>query len=205
MVGVRFIFTHATISFVILAMAAGMFAISCFGPLIAVYVRDELQANSIAFGIINALIGVGMIAGTFLMTRFAKTWSKTHLALWGLLTMGVFVVILAAFKSIAAASISMFGVGVGVIFVFVSAQTLMQGQTPMDLIGRVSSSVMSVLSIAQLVGLVFSGSLAQTLGTRNLFYASAVMLFMMTVFGYFRLPQKATLTPAPIEQQPAAD
>src|SRR4029079_6363986 len=88
--GVTFIFTHATISFVILAMAAGMFAISCFGPLIAVYVRDELQANSIAFGIINALIGVGMIAGTFLMTRFAKTWSKTHLALWGLLTMGVF-------------------------------------------------------------------------------------------------------------------
>jgi len=195
MVGVKFIFTHATISFVILAMAAGMFAISCFGPLIAVYVRDELQANSVIFGIVNALIGVGMIAGSLLMGRFAQKLSKTHLALWGLLTMGAFVVVLAAFKSVAAASISMFGIGVGVVFVFVSAQTLMQGQTPMEMIGRVSSSVMSVLSIAQLVGLVFSGSLAQTLGIRNLFYASAIMLLLMSVFGYFRLPQQQALSP----------
>ena len=202
MVGVKFIFTHATISFVIMAMAAGMFAISCFGPLIAVYVRDELQATSLAFGIINALIGVGMIAGTLLMNRIAQKVSKTHLALWGLLTMGAFVVVLAAFKSIAAASISMFGVGVGVIFVFVSAQTLMQGQTPMELIGRVSSTVMSVLSIAQLIGLVFSGSLAQVLGIRNLFYASAVMLLFLTVFGYFRLPQPAPIDAGTAEQQP---
>jgi MFS family permease len=201
MVGVKFIFTHATISFVIMAMAAGMFAISCFGPLIAVYVRDELHAGSVAFGIINALIGVGMIGGTLIMSKFAQTISKTHLALWGLLTMGAFVVVLAAFKSIAAASISMFGVGVGVVFVFVSAQTLMQGQTPMELIGRVSSSVMSVLCIAQLVGLMFSGSLAQTLGIRTLFYASAVMLLLMSVFGYFRLPQQAAMIAAPAEQQ----
>src|SRR5215471_9333647 len=40
MSGARFIFTHATISFVMLAMAAGMFALSCFAPLIAIYVRD---------------------------------------------------------------------------------------------------------------------------------------------------------------------
>ena len=203
MAGVKFIFTHETISFVIMAMAAGMFAISCFGPLIAVYVRDELHATSLAFGIINSLIGVGMIAGTLVMSRLAQRVWKTHLALWGVLTMGAFVLVLAAFKSVAAASISMFGVGVGVIFVFVSAQTLMQGQTPMELIGRVSSTVMSVLSIAQLVGLVFSGSLAQTLGITKLFYASAGMLVLMTVFGYFRLPQQAAIpTPAP-QQQPA--
>lgn len=204
MAGVKFIFTHATISFVILAMAAGMFAISCFGPLIAVYVRDELQANALWFGIINAMIGVGMIVGTLIMTRFAQKVSKTHLALWGLLTMGAFVVVLAAFKSILAASISMLGVGVGVVFVFVSAQTLMQGLTPMELIGRVSSSVMSVLSIAQLIGLLFSGSLAQTIGITNLFYASAAMLVLMSVFGYFRLPQAVTPSPTPVEQ-PSGD
>ena len=204
MVGVKFIFTHSTISFVIMAMAAGMFAISCFGPLIAVYVRDELHADSLWFGIINALIGVGMIGGTLIMGRFAKTMSKTHLALWGLLTMGAFVVVLAGFKSIPAASISMFGVGVGVVFVFVSAQTLMQGQTPMELIGRVSSSVMSVLCIAQLIGLLFSGSLADRLGTRTLFFGSAAMLFLMSVFGYFRLPQQTSTMPAPAEQREPA-
>jgi DHA3 family macrolide efflux protein-like MFS transporter len=202
--GVRFIFTHPTISFVILAMAAGMFAVSCFGPLIAVYVRDELQATSLAFGIINSLIGVGMIGGTLVISRFGKQASKTHLALWGLFTMGAFVVVLAAFKTIAAASAGMFGLGIGVIFVIVAAQTIMQGQTPMEMVGRVSSSFMAVLSIAQLVGLVISGSLAQTLGIRNLFFASAALLFLITLFGYFRLPQQAPASavssPTPQEQ-----
>ena len=199
--GLKFIFTHPTISFVILAMAAGMFAISCFGPLIAVYVRDELHANSLAFGIINSLIGVGMIAGTLLISRFGKQVSKTRLALWGLFTMGGFVVVMAAFKTIAAASVGMFGLGIGVLFVIVSAQTIMQGQTPMEMVGRVSSSFMSVLSTAQLVGLVISGSLAQALGSRNLFFASAAMLFLITVLGYFRLPQHAAVGgPAPQEQ-----
>jgi DHA3 family macrolide efflux protein-like MFS transporter len=203
MAGVKFIFTHATISFVILAMASGMFAISCFGPLIAVYVRDELHATSAVFGIINALIGVGMIGGTLVMNRFAQQISKTHLAVWGLFTMGAFVLVLAAFKNIAAASIGMFGIGVGVVFVFVSAQTLMQGLTPMDLIGRVSSSVWALLSIAQLIGLVFSGTLAQVMGIRNLFYTTAAMLFLITVFGYFRLPEQASITAPAAQQQPA--
>jgi MFS transporter, DHA3 family, macrolide efflux protein len=201
--GMKFIFTHPTISFVILAMAAGMFAVSCFGPLIAVYVRDELRATSLAFGIINSLIGVGMIGGTLLISRFARQVSKTHLTLWGLLTMGAFVVVMAAFKTIAAASVGMFGLGVGVIFVIVSAQTLMQGQTPMELIGRVSGSFMAVLSLAQLIGLVLSGSLAQTLGIRNLFYASAAMLFLITIFGYFRLPQQRSVSAPTPQEQPA--
>src|SRR6185369_3447590 len=112
--GVKFIFTHPTISFVILAMAAGMFAVSCFGPLIAVYVRDEFHATALAFGIINSMIGVGMIIGTLLISRFAKEVSKTHLALWGLFTMGAFVVVLAAFKTLGAAAVGMLGLGIGV-------------------------------------------------------------------------------------------
>jgi len=204
--GMRFIFTHPTISFVILAIAAGMFAVSCFGPLIAVYVRDELQANSLAFGIINSLIGVGMILGTMILSRFAKNISKTHLALWGLFTMGAFVAVMAAFKTIAAASAGMLGLGIGVIFVIVSAQTIMQGQTPMEMVGRVSGSFMAVLSLAQLVGLVISGSLAQALGIRNLFFASAVLLFLITAFGYFRLPQpQQAPASAPTPQEESGD
>lgn len=199
--GLKFIFTHPTVAFVILAMAAGMFALSCFAPLIAIYVRDELQATPLAFGIINSLIGVGMILGTLVISRFAKGMTKTHLTLWGLLAMGAFVTVLAAIQTIAAASVSMLGIGVGVIFVIVAAQTLMQGQTPLELIGRVSASFMAVLSISQLLGLVISGSLAQTLGIRSLFYGSAGLLFLITVFGYFRLPRQATIAAAAQQQE----
>jgi MFS transporter, DHA3 family, macrolide efflux protein len=191
--GIKFIFTHETLAFVILAMSAAMFAVSCFGPLIAVYVRDDLHADEIAFGIINALIGVGMIFGTLGMNRLATKITKGHLIVLGLLTMGVFVVVLAAWHNTIGASVGMFGIGIGVVFVFVSAQTVMQGQTPMEMMGRVSSSLMAALSWAQLVGLLISGSLAQKLGVRTLFFASAVMLVLFAAVGYFRLPQATTV------------
>jgi predicted MFS family arabinose efflux permease len=70
--GIKFIFTHETLAFVILAMSAAMFAISCFGPLVAVYTRDDLHANSTQFGLINSLIGVGMICGSMGMSRLGS-------------------------------------------------------------------------------------------------------------------------------------
>jgi MFS family permease len=189
--GARFIFTHATISFVILAMAAGMFALSCFGPLIAVYVRDSLKGTEFQFGVINSLIGVGMIFATQFITRFAKDRSKSLLVVAGLLGMGIAVIVMASIAHVALAGIGAFGIGFGAIFIIVPTQTLMQQETPVELVGRVSSSFMSVLSISQLVGLIISGSLAEALGIRNLFFASAAMLVLFACFGYFRLPAQA--------------
>ena len=191
MAGARFIFTHATVSFVILAMAAGMFALSCFGPLIAVYVRDSLKGTEFQFGVINSLIGVGMIFATQFITRFAKNRSKSLLVVAGLLGMGIAVMVMASIGHVAVAAIGAFGIGFGAIFIVVPTQTLMQQETPVELVGRVSSSFMSVLSISQLVGLIISGSLAQSLGIRNLFFASAAMLVLFACFGYFRLPAQA--------------
>ncbi|HKQ72500.1 MAG TPA: MFS transporter [Blastocatellia bacterium] len=188
MAGARFIFTHATISFVILAMAAGMFALSCFGPLIAVYVRDSLKGTEFQFGVINSLIGVGMIFATQFITRFANDRSKSFLVIAGLLGMGIAVMVMASIGHVVVAGIGAFGIGFGAIFIIVPTQTLMQQETPVELVGRVSSSFMSVLSISQLVGLIISGSLAQALGIRLLFFASAAMLVLFACFGYFRLP-----------------
>jgi MFS transporter, DHA3 family, macrolide efflux protein len=191
MSGARFIFTHATISFVMLAMAAGMFALSCFAPLIAIYVRDMLKSTEFQFGVINSLIGVGMIFATQFITRFAKNRSKSLLVVAGLFGMGVAVMVMVSIGHVAVAAIGAFGIGFGAIFIVVPTQTLMQMETPIELVGRVSSSFMSVLSVSQLLGLIISGSLTQRIGIRNLFFASAAMLVLFALFGFFRLPKKA--------------
>ena len=46
-----------------MAMAAGLFTIGCFGPLIAIYVRESLHASAGVFGIVSAMIGVGLLVG----------------------------------------------------------------------------------------------------------------------------------------------
>ena len=63
--------------FVILALASGMFVLGCFGPLIAVYVRDSLHASTRVFGIASAMIGLGMFLGVNGLNTLGKRISNS--------------------------------------------------------------------------------------------------------------------------------
>ena len=182
--GSRFILTHPAISFVMMAMMTAMFVLSCFSPLISVYVRDQLHAGTRSFGIISAMVGVGLIVGTQLVNALAKGFSKKHVALCGLFGLSFATLVLALFQTRWLAGVSMFGIGFTIAFIVVPAQTLMQQETPHEMLGRVSSSFMAVFSLSQLLGLVLSGSLANGIGVRRLFIASAVLLAVLSAIGY---------------------
>lgn len=185
--GMKFIFTHAAISFVIISMTAGMFAIRCFGALIAVYVRDILSAGSFLFGSLSSLVGAGMITGTQLINRFARSRSKDHMVVAGLFGIGLSILEVAAFSSVLTTVIGMFAVGFCVAFIMIPAQTLLQQETPKPMLGRVSSSMMSVLSIAQILAMVGAGPVAESIGIRNLYFASGVLLLLIAGGGYLQL------------------
>ena len=185
--GSRFILTHPAISFVMIAMMTAMFVLSCFSPLISVYVRDQLHAGTRSFGLISAMIGVGLIAGTQTVNAVAKGYSKKHVALSGLFGLAFATFVLALFHTALLAGVSMFGIGFAIAFIVVPAQTLMQQETPHEMLGRVSSSFMAVFSLSQLLGLVLSGSLADWIGVRRVFLASAVLLILLSAAGYLWL------------------
>ena len=185
--GFRFIFTHSSISFVILAMTAGMFAIRCFGVLLSVYVRDVLASNAALFGTLNSLIGVGMIAGTQSLHRFARKIPQQFLVVYGLGGMGAGVFITALFGRVSAAAVGMLALGFFAAFIMVPSQTLLQQETPHELLGRVMSSLMSLLAISQVLAMFVAGPVAQHAGIRPLYFASAVMLAAISIGGYARL------------------
>ncbi|PYY16839.1 MAG: MFS transporter [Acidobacteria bacterium] len=185
--GSRFILTHPAISFVMIAMMTAMFVLSCFSPLISVYVRDQLHAGTRSFGIISAMIGVGLIVGTQMVNAAAKGFSKKHVALSGLVGLSFATLVLALFQTAWLAGLSMFGIGFAIAFIIVPAQTLMQQETPHDMLGRVSSSFMAVFSLSQLLGLLLSGGLANSIGVRHLFMSSAVLLIVLSAMGYLWL------------------
>jgi len=81
----------------------------------------------------------------------------------------------------------MFGIGFAIAFIVVPAQTLMQQETPHDMLGRVSSSFMAVFSLSQLLGLLLSGGLANSIGVRHLFTSSAVLLVVLSGIGFLWL------------------
>jgi DHA3 family macrolide efflux protein-like MFS transporter len=190
LLSVKFIFTNASLAFAILAMAGGIFALSCVGPLIAVYVRDELKSSEVVYGAINSSVGVGMVVATLAISRFSQRRSKGHLLLVGLFIMGGGVLVLAALKNIPAVGIGLFAVGLGVDFVLISGQTMIQVQTPVDMVGRVSGSLWALMSVAQLPGLALSGSMVQRIGITRVFFAAAVMLILIAILGAFSIPQE---------------
>jgi MFS family permease len=185
--GMRFIFTHRAVSFVMVSMTVGLFAVRCFGALLAVWVRDVLAAGPASFGVLNSFVGVGMICATQFVHRFGAKRSKPSLVVFGLTAAGAFILLVACGPTLISTALGMFGMGLGIAFVFIPAQTLLQQVTPREMLGRVSSSMMSSFALTQTVALLLSGSVAQAVGIRPLYFASALMLAAIAGYGWRRL------------------
>jgi MFS transporter, DHA3 family, macrolide efflux protein len=191
--GISFILHHAALFFVILAMASGMFVIGCFGPLIAIYVRDSLHASTKMFGIVSPMIGLGMLLGVNGLNTFGKKLSNTLLVYCGLLGIAVGLTMLTMLPHVWSTLIGNFIIGMSVGGIIVPAQTLFQQATPPELMGRVGSTFMSIVFGAQILGLILSGILTQHIGVREVFALCAVMLVILTVVGKLWMePKKAT-------------
>jgi DHA3 family macrolide efflux protein-like MFS transporter len=188
--GVQFIFHHAAVLFVVLAMAAGLFTIGCFGPLIAIHVRDSLHGSARLFGFVSGMVGLGMLMGTQVIRRLVGRFGDDTLVLSGLAGIGLAALILGGAPYAAAALAATFTIGLAFAAIMVPAQTLLQRETPHEMIGRVSSTNISVAFCAQILGLVLSGYLADSLGVRLVFFACAVGAAAMAAGGRMFLRQR---------------
>jgi MFS transporter, DHA3 family, macrolide efflux protein len=182
-VGASFILHHAGLLFVIVALAAGMFVIGCFGPLIAVYVRDVLHALTKTYSIVSAMIGFGLLIGVNTLNTFAKKMSNTLQVYLGLGGMALGTLLLAALPLVATAILGCFLIGFSAAGIIVPSQTLVQQETPQELMGRVGSTLMSAIFTAQILGLVLSGILAQHTSIRRVFGLCTALLAALIIAG----------------------
>ncbi len=192
--GVDFIIHHAGLLFVILALAAGMFVIGCFGPLIAVYVREDLHASTRIFGAASALIGFGMLIGINALTALAKNVRNSHLVYAGLGGIAAGLLVLAGTAHVWSTFLGNLLIGFAVAGIVIPSQTLMQQETPPALMGRVGATVMSVIFSAQISGLILSGILAERIGVRHVFAVCAGLLAILMVAGRLWMEPKGEPT-----------
>ncbi len=189
--GASFIFHHSALLFVITALAAGMFALGCFAPMIAVYVRDNLHAPEKIFGVTSAMIGLGLLAGINVLTAAAKKVSHTSLVYFGLGGMAVGTLILAAVPLLLTTIPALILIGFAAGGIIVPSQTMIQEETPPAMLGRVGSTVMSFVFSAQIAGLVLSGILADHTSVRGVFLLSGILLAVLMVAGKLWMEPKS--------------
>ena len=181
--GLSFIVHHAGVLFVVLALASAMFIIGCFGPLIALYVRDSVHASTGTYSVVFAMVGVGMLGGITDVNHAGKRLSHPVLVYTGLGGIAAGLVLLAMLPFVWAAILANLLIGAAVACIMVPANTQIQQETPPALMGRVGSTVMSVIFSAQIVGLVLSGQLAGRLGVRHVFAVCAGLLVVLIAAG----------------------
>jgi MFS transporter, DHA3 family, macrolide efflux protein len=181
--GISFIVHHAALLFVILSLASGMFVLGCFGPLIAVYVRDILHAPESTFGKTSPMIPLGMVLGMNLIMKLAKKYKHATLVYYGLGGIGVGTLLLALFPHLYAMIPGLFIIGFSAAAIIVPAQTLIAQETPPPMMGRVGSTVMSAIFSAQILGLILSGVLTEHISVRGVFALCTAMLLVLTIAG----------------------
>jgi MFS family permease len=172
-----------------------MFVLGCFGPLIAVYVRDSLHQSTGVYSAVSAMIGVGMFIGVNLLNTLGKNIKNTTLVYAGLGGIGVGLCFLAFVPYVWAAIVADFIIGLAVAGIVVPANVLIQQETPPALMGRVGSTNMSLIFGAQILGLVLSGQLADFIGVRHVFAYCAVMLVVLMAAGKLFMEPK----PKPVQ------
>ena len=202
--GISFIVHHAALLFVIVALAAGMFVMGCFGPLIAVYVRDILHASTRTFGITSAMIGFGLLIGVNSLNLFGKRAKETTLVYLGLGGIALGTLLMAAVAHVASAIVGCFLVGFSAAGIIVPSQTLMQQETPPALMGRVGSTVMSAIFTAQIGGLLLSGLLVEITSVRRVFALCTALLVVLLIAGRLWMEPKPGSMPGSSAPQASA-
>src|SRR5450432_2902620 len=184
--GNRFIFTHTGLTFVFVAMGVAMFVLSSFSPLMSIYIRDSLHAGPFIFGLISAMVGIDLMSGAQLVPKLTRL-SRVQVVLGGLFGLGLSAALLGAIRLTAFAAISTFLMGFAISFVLIPAQTMSQQETPPPLMGRVSSTFMSLISLSQVLGLLLSGYMANIMGIRTLFLTCGGGLILIAAGAYFAM------------------
>jgi MFS family permease len=144
------------------------------GGLIAVlpiFARDQLDAGPRTMGLLLSGLGTGAAAGAFGIAHAGRLWDKTWSIGGGTCLAGAAAILLARTTHASLSVLTTTLLGIGVATFLVPAYALFQEETPHELLGRVTSLALAVLSLAQVFGMAIAGAAAAQAGQAALLAA----------------------------------
>ncbi|MFN8534223.1 MAG: MFS transporter [Dehalococcoidia bacterium] len=147
------------------------------------FISRELNLGANDTYLIFGPAGVGILAGTVLLTRITSKFRLLSIVNFGLVVFGLGMLLIAVVPALERAiggplqpgsdaltttlivvGITAVAMGFGLAFVNVTAQTILQERAPVDMRGRVFAIQLMFGSIASILPLVFAGQLADQFG-----------------------------------------
>ncbi len=181
--GLRHLWQIPSLRWLLLVSFIAPIGIGAIQPLTVIFVQDTLGLNEVSYGLWQAAIAIGIVIGVVAIGRFAPHAKRSHLISFGVIAFGLFhaLAIIAPTQAmrlellsgeqlllVALPLVVLVAAGNGSIFLGI--RTMVQENTPNEMIGRVYSAITVVGSLAIAIGQVSSG-------LADLFSATGMILF----------------------------
>lgn len=185
------IFTHSREAFTLLsrdrllralAIAQGLAALSAgaTSALLVLLATRRLHASGSGYGLLLAAIGVGALAGPFLLTRLSVQARRPRVVFAAFGLRGLVDLVLASVTALGALVLYGMGTSTG----NVTFSTLIQSHVAEGLRGRVFSAFDLIWQTMRLASLLLGGVLADAFGIRSLYYLGAALLLLAALAGF---------------------
>ena len=179
--GVVILFRDRTLALVLSVAVVSLLFMSASITAEVFFVKDDLGASDLAFGLVFACWTVGMVAGALAMARRVREHARGALAAIGVQGFGLGLP--TALLSIPFGGVMWFLGGLGHGTKNVLARTLIQERVPARLHGRAFAAYNGLRNGAELVALAAGGALVAAIGARTTLALAGAIPLVAAVIG----------------------
>lgn len=157
-------------------------------PMLPAFAGDVLGGGPALLGWLNVAVGAGSVTGALAVAALVDRRRLLPRAALGLCAYGIGLVGLGLSRVLAASLPALLLVGFGMLSLLSSANTIVQGDTPEGMRGRVMALYTTVLVGLFPIGAIVCGALADRVGVGPTFAAGGVVTLLCGVWLARRLP-----------------
>lgn len=178
--GGAFVWNNRVVRVVVVSICAILAFLAVDNVAMVFLVRETLTGSAAAFGIVNAVFGVGMLIGSFGMLR-GTSMSSTRLYLLSLALSSVGSLLTAIAPAVVAVALVQLVAGAGNGVAVVATETILQQQVPRRMLGRVYGFLTTASALGLGISMAFGGFLVDATSPRDAFVIGGVGGLVITL------------------------
>jgi MFS family permease len=176
--GIRLITSSPMLRTVVITAGVVMLGLGAVNVLLVPFIVDELAVPETWFGLLEAAQVTSMVLAGGLVAAAAQRIRPGRLLVVGLTGVAVVVAAMSLAQSVWHLVGLLFAVGWFVTPTQAAISTIIQTEVPLEALGRVSSSLGTIATTAQVASMALAGVAAAAFGLRSVFVAAGLIVLM---------------------------
>jgi MFS family permease len=187
--GVAYLFGNRTMVGVLICLSVVQLGLGAINVLWVPYLQRTFGVGAVGLGIVDAAQGAGMIISGLALGLVTSRLSKTAMAGWTIIFIGLFLGGLGLAPSFGYIVALSFAIGLPLIPANSALMTMMQLSVPDLKRGRVGSALNALTTAAGLVSMGIAAALGEAIGLRAMYVISGLITMSGGVIGLFVLKE----------------